>query len=86
MKHYDNNTFLDQRILTETERESVAPIRVKFGRADTEAKKKRREQSAQFSQKLIDEDSWIQLEVQTRVISKLVFKCNFFKNYMFIQK
>lgn len=42
----------------------AAPVRVKFGRTESEFKKKRREQSALHKQKLIDEDAWISLKVE----------------------
>ncbi|KAI1721249.1 sin-like protein conserved region domain-containing protein [Ditylenchus destructor] len=57
--------------MEEPKKETVAPVRVKFGRTETDAKKKRREQSALHTQKLINEDPWIDLEVEPKVPSDM---------------
>lgn len=67
-KHIKSNNS-DESKLNDTKPEvNVAPVRVKFGRAESDFKKKKREQSAQHKQKLIDQDPWIDMTVQRRVI------------------
>lgn len=58
------NKIDEVRLVEEKAEVVAAPVRVKFGRTESEYKKKRREQSALHKQKLIDEDSWISLKVE----------------------
>ncbi|CAD5213674.1 unnamed protein product [Bursaphelenchus xylophilus] len=56
---------LDDEKLAQLNAPSVAnPVRIRFARQETEWQKKRREQSSNYRQQLIDQDPWINLQVR----------------------
>lgn len=46
---------------------SAAPLRVRFARAENDLQRRRREQSAFYKQKLVEQDQWIPLRVEHKV-------------------
>ncbi|KAI1708306.1 sin-like protein conserved region domain-containing protein [Ditylenchus destructor] len=53
--------------LTENVQEMFAPVRVKFKRAESKAKKMRRQQSARHALKLFNKEPWMDLNVEEKV-------------------
>lgn len=60
---------------------SQVPLRVRFARAENDFQKRRREQSALYKQKQVEQDQWIPLRVEQAVC------CSPFLEYIhFLQK
>lgn len=64
-----NSSSLDNKLLYPS-----APVRIRFARIETDTQKCRREQSALYKQKLIEQDPWITLNLQKKDITKIYEK------------
>jgi hypothetical protein len=53
---------------------NLAPLRIRFARAENEFQKRRREQSALFKQKLVQQDPWIPLRIEQAKLPDLYRK------------
>uniref|UniRef100_A0A0N5BGG3 DNA-directed RNA polymerase III subunit RPC5 n=1 Tax=Strongyloides papillosus TaxID=174720 RepID=A0A0N5BGG3_STREA len=58
-----NNSVVDN--IVEDEAKEMNTVRVKFARAETEAQKRRKEESSLYKQQMADKDPWILLKVKT---------------------
>uniref|UniRef100_A0AC35TIX7 DNA-directed RNA polymerase III subunit RPC5 n=1 Tax=Rhabditophanes sp. KR3021 TaxID=114890 RepID=A0AC35TIX7_9BILA len=60
--------------MSDDDRKPLNPVRVKFARAETDAQKKRKEESSFFKQKMADQESWIPMKVKNGDLNTIARK------------